>query len=101
MPNVTVRTARRAYRCSWRYENAACQQEIRKGDPYTQMSYAPFEKPENARGHDWLTLHVCMACEPLGGVVEKLPCPAVVDGDRCLRDAHPDTIAHEFPIGLF
>lgn len=101
MPTVAVRAARRTYRCSGRSSNAGCAGEIRRGDPYTQVSYAPYEAPENPRGHEWLTLHYCLACKPLEGVVEKLPCTAVIDGDRCLRDAHPSDLPHEFPIGLF
>lgn len=103
MPKTAVHLARREYRCSAPY--GPCSNRILAGRPYTQIAYAPGERPYTS-SPTWTYLKACSTCKPLDIVEEELPkaaaCPAVAGDLQCLLSAgHHPTTDHQFLEGLF
>lgn len=96
-----VHQARKEYPCSAPY--GPCNRRILRGQPYTQLSYGPGEKPFTSP--DWTVLRACSTCEALPVGTETPgaePCPAHTADLQCAALAgHYPATPHEFPIGLF
>lgn len=101
MPKQEIHLARREYRCG----QGHCTRRIGAGRPYTQVSYAPGERPYSASS-TWTYVKACAVCIPLAIIEEELPAPTACTaaaGDlQCQLSAghHPAT-DHEFLEGLF
>lgn len=103
MPKQAVHLARKEYRCTG--GEATCTNRIQPGRPYTQIAYAPGERPYST-SHEWTYLKACSVCVPLDIVEEELArpvaCPAAVGALQCrLSAGHHPTTDHQFLEGLF
>lgn len=86
-PRRDVRVARKEYPCSGAH-GRPCRRRIHRGDPYTQISYAPYQKPFT-RSPIWTILRVCAACEPIpeSEARTSIPCPRGTATDQCTLPA--------------
>lgn len=103
MPQQAIHIARREYRCD--APASPCANRIYAGRPYTQISYAPGERPYASSG-TWTYLKACTSCKPLDIVEEELPAPSVCTGVagemQCrLSAGHYPATPHQFLEGLF
>lgn len=102
MPKQAVHVARHEYRCDAPY--GPCARRILAGRAYTQLAFAPGEKPFKA--HGWTYLRACSHCVPLAVTESELPakapCSGTAGGLPCLLTAgHYPTTDHQFLEGLF
>lgn len=89
-----VHTARKSHICR------GCGQTIRSGDPYTQRTLAPGEKPN--RTTDWEVHRYCSACVALdpATLATDPPCTFQVGPTRCSRSLNHDG-DHDLGLELF
>lgn len=104
-PKRDVRVARKEYPCS--APDRPCTRRILRGDPYTQLSYGPYQPPF-VKSHVWTILRLCSTCSPIAPHESPVPAPCPFgSGERqCIlsdgHDAGPNPTAHQFaPEALF
>lgn len=104
-PKRVVHVARKEYACS--SPDRPCTRRILRGDPYTQLSYGPFQPPFT-RSPGWTVLRLCSTCSPIapGESPVATPCPYGAGSNQCVlsegHDAGDTPTAHQFaPEALF
>lgn len=101
-PKRDVRIARKDYHCS--SPDRTCTRRILRGDPYTQLSYAPYQPPFS-KSSGWTILRLCSTCSPIAPSESPVPtpCPFGTGTNQCiLTEGHIPAEAHQFaPEALF
>lgn len=95
-PQRAVRVARKDYPCTGL--DRPCPRRILRGDPYTQLSYPPFQPPY-AKSHVWTVLRLCSTCSPIapGESPVPPPCPYGDGHNQCVLSEGHDTGTHPTP----
>lgn len=99
-PRREVHAARKEYPCDAPFR--PCSRRIRRGDPYTQLSYPPNAAPYFVGL--WTIVRACSVCAPIPHeVASRAPAPCTFGSSdtQCELPAHGPDRPHQFPIGLF